>query len=566
MTTPRQSAEDQDPASITWSVAEWVLILLSFAVFATVRSPIPGVNEPHYLTKARHFWDPAWCGRDPFLQSADAHYVFYATFGILTRFLTLEQTALAGRLIGWGLLASGWSVLARQLVPGRWAGLWSAWMFLLLAAIGNWSGEWVVGGIEAKVLSYGCAWWSLAVVLAGQPVRAAAWAGAAVSFHPVVGIWNTAALVFSFCRLGTPARLLSNTHEGRAGVPIPPTNPNWRSAGVSCLAWLLCAAPGLIPAVGMLRGANKDQSYAADYIQVYYRLSHHLDPWTFSRNGYWGYAALLGLSLVLSLGIGRTPRWKVAARYLLAAVLIASGGVAIRAVPEVALWLRDGNYWPVARDWLTGWVRYKSHLPGLLKFYPFRLADVAIPWAASLLITLCVTRSVGVFGTETTLGTGQAGGTQRRMQAVIALLFGGCFAMSLWLPALDRNPSRLAAQQLADWRDACQWVDRETPREALCFATNEGWALKWYAARAEYLSRKDCPQDAPGIIAWNERFKRISAWSERRLQHGFSRAAIRELRQQTGIDYIIAHKFGPFEIVPVYHNGMYQVYRLADAE
>lgn len=543
--------ENTAPSVTRWTVCEWLLILLSFAVFASIRSPIPGVNEPHYLTKSRHFWDSSWCSRDPFLQSANAHYVFYATIGAGTRILTFEQTAAVGRLLGWALLAAGWCALARQLLPMRWGGLWSAWIFLGFAAIGNWSGEWVVGGIEAKVLSYGCVWLSLAAALQGRVLPAAAWAGAAVSFHPVVGIWNTAALL--------SAALLDDWRIWRLCARI-----RWRRWAASGLMWLVCAAPGLVPAVVMLRGANREQSYAADYIQVFYRLAHHLDPWQFSAQGYIGYAILLALSAVFYMVWARSSAsWSMAVRYVLAAVLIAAVGVAIRAVPEVASLVRQWNVLPAARGWLDGWIAYKPHLAGLLKFYPFRLADVAVPWVASLLLTLAITQCWKRWSPLPNVGTVARG---RLWQSIPWLVFGSCFAAAIVLPAIDRHPSRLNAREFAAWVDACQWLERETPADALCFAGNEGWALKWYASRAEYLSRKDCPQDAPGIMAWNERFKIIARWSDRYSQQGFSRAAIRELRQQTGIDYVIANKFGPLEIPPVYRNGTYQIYRLSDAD
>ena len=180
-----------------WCLA--TIVFLSFAAFAMLRAPVPGVNEPHYLCKARHFWDSAWCARDPFLQSSDAHYVFYATLGGLTQCCSLAQTAWLGRTAGWLLLAGGWTQLVSRLVAGRWAPLWSAWMFLGLAAIGNFSGEWVIGGIEAKVLSYGFVLWSLAWCISGAWKRAAAAAGLAISFHPVIGIWSLAAGAFALC-------------------------------------------------------------------------------------------------------------------------------------------------------------------------------------------------------------------------------------------------------------------------------------------------------------------------------------------------------------------------------
>lgn len=537
---------DPSPAA-SFSVIEWLLILLSFAVFASVRSPVPGVNEPHYLTKAKNFWDPAWCSRDPFLQSTNAHYVFYVTIGVLTRVFTLDQTAWIGRLLGWALLSSGWVALAGQLLPFRWGALWSAWLFLALAAIGNWSGEWVVGGIEAKVLSYACGWWSLAYALSGRPVLAAAWSGAAVSFHPVVGIWNTGAVAVALW-----------VTDWRIWRIVPQLR--WKEIAWSGLAWFALAAPGLIPAVGMLSGADKNQSYQADYIQVFHRLAHHLDPWHFSANGYWGYAGLLLLSLVLYAVSGRSARWNLVARYVVVAVLIALAGVAIRAIPDVARLLIDADWMPSVRNRLEAWVRYKPHLAGLLKFYPFRLADVVVPWVASLLVV----RAAWIFRKQPATESAAVPSGPSRREILAWLASGACFATSLALPAIDRNPSRLTAEQYADWVEVCQWVQREVPRNAMCYSANDGWALKWFAHRADYLSHKDCPQDAPGIIAWNQRFKTISRWSEAHLADGFSSDELRELRRQTKIDYLISRKFGPIHLQPLYQNRTYQVYQLPD--
>lgn len=568
------------PSSTAFPLLEWLLVLLSFAIFATVRSHVPGVNEPHYLTKAKHFWDPAWCHRDAFLQSSNAHYVFYATVGVLTRFCSLEATAWIGRLVGWMLLSSGWTALAGRLLPFRWGAIWSAAVFLALAGLGNWSGEWVVGGIEAKVLSYGCGWWSLACALSGQPVRAAAWSGAAVSFHPVVGIWNTVAVAFAlFIQDWRLWRLVRHW--------------NWRELAGSAVAWSALAAPGLVPAVGMLRGADRNQSYQADYIQVFYRLAHHLDPWRFAASGYWGYAGLLALSAVLYLVMrqahriagthaagplrasdntaGATAvhrndtsrlmleRWDLVARYVVAAVIIALAGIAIRAIPDMASSLLDSNLVPGMRDRLIAWVKYKPHLAGWLKFYPFRLADVAVPWAAALLIVLALQSLVERFVARS---TGSAVKSAWLLDLCGWLLCGVCFSLALMLPAIDRQASRLSPELFADWVDACHWIDRTTPPDALCYGANDGWALKWFAQRADYLSQKDCPQDAPGIIAWNERFKLISNWSNQHLPDGFSPSELRELRQLTGIDYLISRKFGPVLLEPVYQNRNYKVYQL----
>ena len=105
-------------------------VFLSFTVDSFARYPVPGPNESHYLCKAKHYWNPEWCRGDLFLASSNAHLVFYQTFGLLTRWFSLETTAIIGRLAGLLILAAGWTALVGVLVPGRWPALWAAWIFL----------------------------------------------------------------------------------------------------------------------------------------------------------------------------------------------------------------------------------------------------------------------------------------------------------------------------------------------------------------------------------------------------------------------------------------------------
>lgn len=199
------------------------IVLFAFALYGTWRSPVPGVNEPHYLGKARHFWNPAWCAGDLFLESSNPHWVFYATFGALTKFLSLEQTAWAGRALVWLALAGGWVALAGRIVPGARGAVWSAAFFLALSATGNLSGEWLIGGVEAKGFAYAALFTSLAFACGGRVRWGAVWCGAAVSFHPVVGVWGALALVFA---LGWQL-LEGGFPTGEAGE----TAAVWRGAG-----------------------------------------------------------------------------------------------------------------------------------------------------------------------------------------------------------------------------------------------------------------------------------------------------------------------------------------------
>ena len=84
------------PGWLVGILALWLMLL----VWSFVRTPIPAVNEPHYMTKARHFWNPEWCDRDFFLSSSNPHLFYYVTVGWLTNFCSLHMATLISRLFG----------------------------------------------------------------------------------------------------------------------------------------------------------------------------------------------------------------------------------------------------------------------------------------------------------------------------------------------------------------------------------------------------------------------------------------------------------------------------------
>ena len=111
----------------------WLEVVAIFCVlFAFAGQATPDVNETHYLTKAKSFWSPAWCAKDLFLQSSDAHLVFFLSFGWLTKFISLTAFAWIGRCISWGIFSFAWVRLNRTLDIRPWLSILSAIFFLLL--------------------------------------------------------------------------------------------------------------------------------------------------------------------------------------------------------------------------------------------------------------------------------------------------------------------------------------------------------------------------------------------------------------------------------------------------
>lgn len=509
-------------------------IWLSFLLYSFCHAPIPGVNEPHYLAKAKHYWNPDWCRGDFFLESSNPHLVFYQTFGLLTQFFTLEHSAIVGRLIAYLVLAIGWQRLSHQLTRDRWSGLAAAWLFLLLGAIGNLSGEWLVGGVESKVPSYGFVLCGLAALLQRRWVLAGVASGLAVAFHPLVGVWSLVAIgVAAGCTLIRPGRLGTRRElMGAMGVTI--RSPRFL-LGAALLTGIALA--GIIPALAAVSGATAAQTLYANYVQVFYRLAHHLDPMQFSATGYAGYAALILVSaIVYRFSSGADRNTQLIARYAAAAGVIACAGVLIGAGP------RPPQQMPL-------WELRMA----LLKFYPFRLFDVMLPLFTSILVA-------GLFST-------------RRLSSLLvpgrarwSLLACG-FVAALCLNARLGSINHMTSEQERDWLATCTWVRDNTASDALVYSPKEGWAFKWFAQRPEYVSRKDCPQDAAGIREWNTRLNAIRDWGQAsenyRPEGGYSRTAAHALSKRTGIIYIVSRRFGPFDAPVVFDSPTYRVYCIA---
>jgi len=552
MLAPQTSpGEDELPvdraASLRIRVLCVVAVFASLMLVTAVRYPVPTVNEPHFLTKAKHYWDTEFCPGDFFLDSSNTHLVFYQTIGLFTKCLTLDQTAWVGRGVALWLLAIGWCELFRRLVPGTWSGLWAAWLYSGLTALanvsslsqgGSWkvfnlSGEWVLGGVEAKVVAYAFVFWAMALAIDRRPNRAAVCAGAAVSFHPVVGCWSLVAAGGAGCLRQIIFRSDVPDAE-RATISA-------RRAGVAAVIFVLFALPGLLPALAFLGGSSGKDGFNADYIQVYYRLKHHLNPRTFPISAYASYV-LLALFWWIGRRHARLRSGEARfSRFVLGSIVVALVGLLIGLPfgPQEQVWALRIRVW-------------------LLKFYPFRLADTMIPIAAVLV-------AIGFARTWVDNSSSQKTDVRRRREVCCTFLAALMLVLAFCLPKPDRVPSRMKPQQLADWREACDWIRNHTPHDALVHTPNRSWAFKWYAQRAEYVSFKDCPQDSAGIVEWNNRLRSIRGWAEDHYDDGeYSASDLAQLRSTTGITHMLLERLGPIALEPIFRNGTYRVYRLPD--
>lgn len=447
---------EQRPAAADGIVPRLAELLVVFLLFAAAGAwPTPDVNEAHYLTRARHDFDPSWAANDFFLDSPEAHGLFTLVIGPVAAALPLAQAAWIGRIVGWLALAAGFVHAARATLSSTASRLLAAALFSLALRHTTAAGEWMIGGCEAKVFAWAGVLWA-----AGEIARdrwAAAWVtlGAATAVHPLVGGWGMIALVierFAFQR--------------QLWMPLVPL-------GVG----IALALVGIWPAFMLSADAAPAVRVAATRIYVTERLPHHLLPRTFAD----GMVARHLLAVVVSWLIAKHLPENAARRRLhgftLAALAISLVGYAIAFTEAVNA---DVAY-------------------GLLKFYWFRLSDGLAPLALAI-------------GAATILAEARV--LEKLFGSVAAVRWAAVLLLAIdlgnesrhWpLPGRDIVPRADKFMQADAWREICGWVAGNTPADACFIVPRRAGSFVWRTGRAEVVNWKNIPQAPASIIEWRQR-------------------------------------------------------------
>jgi len=515
-------------------------IALIFAIFFIQGAwPVPDVNEPHYLGKTIHYWNPAWVSGDFFLDSKDTHKVFYLTFGWLSLWLAPTALTWTGRLITWWLLAWSWRRLSFAVLPRAGWSILTAALFAMLMDRCNMAGEWVVGGVEAKGFAYVLLFLGLEALVRNRWNRVWLLLGAASAFHVLVGGWATVA-------------------AGLAWLFIGRHRPRLRTMWPALLAGFLLALPGVMPAI--LLNAHTDAAIVrqANQIYVFERLPHHLNLFQMAPDFILRFASLLMFFVVVSWriffvgkgdanagsGFSTDDGSLESARKRLAAFVIGAIAIAlVGAIINVTVF--------IDRELAAGWLR----------FYWYRLADVAVPLGVAILGSWWIKESWHY---------------RTVMCGCITLLVGLATIYHFGALAVQRvRPAAPRAERMHDapaWQEACLWAAdrRNTPPNARFITPRMAQTFKWYARRAEVATWKDVPQDAPEIVQWWTRIQDLFAadlsdpeyhWHESLTELGAER--IEQLGKKYQADFLITESANPpLNSKVVYRNESFVIYRL----
>ncbi|MDY0166869.1 MAG: DUF6798 domain-containing protein [Thermoguttaceae bacterium] len=509
---------------------ETVLVFLVFVIQGGW--PVPDVNEPYYLGKAIHHWNPEWGAGDFFLESPDAHQAFFFTFGWLALLLSPLAFAWVGRLVTWWLLAWSWRRLSSAVLPkGGWAVLTAA-LFVCLLERCHMAGEWVIGGVEGKSFAYAFVFFGLEALVRARWNRCFILLGIASSLHVLVGGWSVLA-------------------AGVAWWASGPRRPDVRAILPGLVAGGLLALPGLLPVLVLDLGTDRATVRTAHEIYVYVRLGHHLAisliPWHFIAR----FVALTMLWVVLwrytksrcSENLARL-NW-----FVLATVVIAAVGALLTPLELVD----------------------RGLAAGLLRFYWYRLADFAVPMGVALAGTAAISE---LWQRRATAARWWLAGA-----VAMAAMHVGAHAVVRPVPQPARafrvtRHSHIFERYCDDfvaWRDVCRFVAQspEIEHGTLFLTDRLAQTFTWYSGRGEVANWKNIPQDAKGLVEWWRRMKDMHAtrgavpdefWYRSLSEQDPER--LRRLGKQYGARYAVTFSRPPLALPIVYRNRVYAVYCL----
>lgn len=486
-------------AASTWRrwAQTFVEVLLVFGVFFAYGAwPIPDVNEQYYVGKAIHFWNPEWLAADPFLNTPDSHWLFYAAFGTLSFFFSQNALVWAGRILIWALTACAWVRLSRALIPRRWVAPLTAAAFAFYLESFHMAGEWIFGGVEGKGFAFPFVFWGLACFVEGKYNRAWILYGIGAAFHVLVGGWAVVASLGAWAiaaHFDFNATLRNGGASGENGEKSAKISFGARfarrlrgfgAAFGKTLPGLLVGGAisliGVIPALKLDAGATAEVLARSREIYVFERLAHHLVasslPWTFLLRfslltaafgaAVVGTAALVRRSRQLETsesvenkGVKRdgasnpaseetSRRFLRATAFVGVAILIACVGLLIDfgskrvANPETANSAVAVVYRCVAETFgLVDRFDDPRAAAGWLRYYWFRLSDWAVPFG----LVFVVARALALFGRRFEREGAIGSVVERRISAALGWAAVGCVAYWFFRSGFEETARRLAA-------------------------------------------------------------------------------------------------------------------------
>ena len=497
-----------------------------------------GWNEVDVLPLAKQYADPAWIPGDWYLNQPPGYRLLFQTlFGNIAAAWGFVATSIIGRLVCYGLVASGLVLIGRKL---------SLSLPLLLLAVGLFlyvnpyqsvvAYEWLVGGLEPKSVAYGLLLLAIGLMLGGRYRWMALMLGLATSFHVLVGGWAFLAVV---------GWLILRRRNDFADI---------RYLGSILLIYLAASALAVRPVLEQLFSPTPTVPVEPSYIYVFLRLPHHLNPLSWSPD-WWIRPILCLLILALSVGMLRRKRQseKLSGQYATCVEL--AEFTLITLVPFI-LGLAIAPFDSQGR---------------LLQYYPFRLGSIMLPLNTYLVFACAIEQTFS--------------GRSRRLLSLVSILL---LSWACTIQALSFQEQLLDLREFpSPWQGIdsngkalCTWVRNHTPQNAVVVSPPVEFAnFTWLAERPTIAKFKLFPQNKANILTWYQRLSDLSGdlspWLSRNsknlprgefeqaLTNGYKNlttAQAEKLMVKYGADYLLTGIGHKLDLAIAYRNSRYILY------
>jgi hypothetical protein len=293
--------------------------------------------------------------------------------------------------------------------------------------------------------------------------------------------------------------------------------------------------PGLWPSLRLTQQADAATAALACRIYVFDRLPHHLLLSDFPIPFLVRHGLLAAVFLILAWSLRNNRAYFRLAGCVAGSILIAAGGAIV--------------------EW-TGCC-------ALLRLYWFRATDAMVPLGVAIGVLIWIEQL--------------ASARPRLAHGLLALSIVAVSAHVLSIavadqlnpiPAADRQGQIVRLTQLQDWHEACQWIADHTPSDACVLTPIDHQTFKWNAGRSEVVTWKDVPQDAVGILNWQQRRDDVThlfALAETGSPADFQQR-LRQLAQRYHFNewLVQTNRPWPTQGLPlVYRNQSYAIYRVS---
>jgi hypothetical protein len=516
-------------SQIDFVILIWLLITAKAFSFHYIS------NEVDTLPSARQFVEHNWLPNDWYL-NLDVGYrlPFNLTMGALVHWLGFQYGAYAGRLLIHLLLAIAIYALFRALRLRFWLGLLILLLFLNQQ---SWvAGEWMVGGVETKTIAYAFVILSCSSFFRKRYLLGFAFAGAAISFHILVGLYAMACMAV--------ALLLNRAWRSE-----------WRIWLSRCWPFFIAGIFGLRAMIIQLLPQGDMDVTKAWELYVKYRVPHHVLPAAWGGVYAWGGVLVLATCFFLAIYFFRKSQAaRFIAAYALGSVSLFLFGLAIYAWGEITF----------------------------LRFYWFRFPDVMVPFMSAVLLALLLSdfadgRLTVPFPSHSLQYKARAilnreGPILLTAAAIILIIVQPIYQYQTEYKDFAKTNSAKGS------RDVLEWIAKNTPRKAVFLVDPTISDFYIYAQRAMFVSFKHSPQSAPDLLEWVKRIKLCNANrsphqtgfdSEKELHTNFYKLdedQIRQIANSYGISYYLGSPQQRLTFEHAYSNSYFTVYKVDETD